>query len=161
VPHFIAFNWTEDKDFDNKLKPLIEKVDYLTSQGFLVSVVGISAGASAAVNLYGVRKDKIHKLVLISGKSYGLGNVNESYFINNPAFKKSLTMSTKAVSNLTTSDKRKMRYMHALTDMTVYPAHNQIKGVKNKTILVLGHIPSIYIGLGFYGYWICRFVRGV
>ncbi len=151
--------WADGETFAPKLKRLTEQINYLTSQGSRVSLVGISAGASAAVNTYAANKDKIHKLVFICGKVRSPQNVNRRYFEKNPAFKDSIYLSEANWQKLNAPDKKKMLYLHALVDGIVPPCFNKLEGVQTKTVLAFGHVVGIAVALTFYSASICRFLK--
>ncbi len=157
--HVFTPGWADGKSFAPKLKRLTDQVDYLTGQGFLVSLVGISAGASAAINAYVSNRDKIHKVVFICGKIHSPDKVNARYFIENPAFKDSLDLSTANSQKLGAIDQQKILYMHALSDMTVPPGLNKLAGVQTKAVIAFGHILGIAVAVTFYSRTICRFLK--
>ncbi len=157
--HVFTPSWADNEPFSLKLKRLTDQIDYLTAQGFLVSLVGISAGASAALNAYVVKKDKVHKVLFICGKIRSPDKVNARYFIENPAFKDSLDLSTANSQKLQASDKQKMLYMYALSDMTVPARVNKLVGVQTKVVIAFGHILGIAVALIFYSRYISRFLK--
>lgn len=158
-PHDVRMMWADDEPFEDKLKRITDKIDYLTSQGFLVSLVGISAGGSAVLNAYGLRKDKIHKVVFISGKLLYPETVSELYFQKHPAFKESVFRANINFQKLTSKDKQKLLTLYALVDNTVPVRASKLPGVRGKRILALGHIPAIYTAITFYSYSIAKFIK--
>lgn len=157
--HYCPVSWADGQKFTPKLEKLTHKVKSLTSQGFSVSLVGVSAGASAALNLYMHNKDKIHKVVFIAGKIKDPTNVNPRYFSRNPAFKDSLYLSDTNYKKLTAQDKQKMIYMHGLVDGTTPPKNNQVPDIRSKTILAVGHIDAIFKAITFYAPFIARYIK--
>lgn len=157
--HYQKIGWANNGPFELKLKAVVDKIDFLSSQGFLVSLVGVSAGASAALNAYAARKGKISSVVFISGKILDPKGVNPRYFKLNPAFKESLYLSDTNTGKLSNEDKQKMLYIHALSDSTVPPYSNKPDGVRSKTVAVFGHILGIFVALTFYSRVITDFIK--
>lgn len=156
--YYHQIGWATNEPLQTKLKKITDQINYLTSQGFLVSLVGVSAGASAALNAYVDNQDKIYKIVFICGKVHYPKPINPRYFAENPAFEESLALSNKNSQNLSEQDKSKMLYFYGIFDTTVPPSTNRLNGVKSKAVLSIGHIAAIYIAIIFYSRSICRFI---
>jgi|SRR5579859_3002456 len=152
-------NWYEDRSFAPKLDGLVDRIDELNEQGYTVSLLGVSAGASAALNAYVKRKDSVHKVVFVCGKLANFQNINPKYFINNPPFKESIELAKRSLNQLTPGDKTKMISMQPLIDGIVYIPDTMIEGVRNKRFLGIGHVPSIAIALVFYSRFIVGFIK--
>jgi len=57
-----------EKHFEPKLQKLIKLIDKLAKNGNKVSLIGTSAGSSAVMNAFVVRKNKIHKVISVCGR---------------------------------------------------------------------------------------------
>src|SRR3989344_2322048 len=57
-----------DKHFRPKLEKLLNTIDDLAIDGNKISLLGTSAGGSAVVNAFCLRKNKIHKVVNVCGR---------------------------------------------------------------------------------------------
>lgn len=156
---FHTVGWARDEDFQLKLNRLVTKIDELTRNGDKVAIVGVSAGAGAALNAYMVRKDKISAMIYICGKVHGTENINPRYFLDNPAFKQSNQTSDEAYRRLTEADKKKMLYLYSRSDKTVGYQLNRMSGVAEKAIPAIGHIPAIYTAILLFFPVIARFIR--
>lgn len=150
TPHYSPVGWADGEAFRPKLDRFCHQVDELSAGGNTVSLVGISAGAGAALNVYMERKDKINSVVFICGKIVGFTNVNPNYFSKNPAFRESLQLTQENLPKLTPADKLKMLSVHPLYDQTVPIAVTKIPGVKSKLIISVLHIPSIFMAITIY-----------
>lgn len=144
--HYFNLGWANGEVFEPKLQRLLAKIDELQAAGHNVSIVGISAGASAAINAYGQRPE-LSSLVLICGKVTGSGDVNPRYYKENPAFEQSLKLSEKVVGKLTPGQARRILSLYCRLDRTVVNRYSQILGAKNQTIAGLGHISAIYLAI--------------
>ncbi len=156
--HYAPVYWRVDEPFQAKLAKLTKLVDELSING-LVSIVGISAGASAAMNLLSARQTKIHKAVFVAGKLLYPETINEEYFRENPAFKESVFMADANFKAMTKAERQKMLSLYAIYDNTVPIKASQLPGVKHTRIIAVGHIPTIFTTLVFYGYSISRFIK--
>lgn len=142
--HFITINWADNEPFEAKLGRVLEQIDELNKPGNKISLVGVSAGGSMAINAYMTRKDKISGVVFICAKLRNPEGVNASYFRKNPAFRKSVFMAGANVDKLTESDKAKMMTIHSFFDGLIPLRDSQIPSVKNQTLPVLFHVPTIF-----------------
>lgn len=157
--HYHKIGWANNEPFELKLKAVVDKIDSLANQGFLVSLVGISVGASAALNAYVLRQDKVHKVVFISGKIRHPENVNPRYFEKNPAFKQALDLSEANFQKLTRADKQKMIYLHGLYDRIVSPRFDEPAGIRSRAVLAFGHVPSILVAITLYAGTVAKFIK--
>ncbi len=149
TPHYFAVGWADGETFAPKLDRICKLVDELYQKGS-VSLVGISAGAGAALNAYMERRDKICGVVFICGKLIGYDNVNPNYFSQNPAFSESLRLTQQNLTKLSDEDKAKMLSVHPLFDEVVPVPATKIPGVRNRLLLSALHVPSIFLALTIY-----------
>lgn len=157
--HTFTPGWADGQPFEPKLQKLAQQINHLVNQKFAVSLVGISAGASAALNAYVKNKDKIHKVVFISGKIRHPENVNPRYFDRNPALKQALHLSEANFQKLTSADKQKMIYFHGLYDPIVSPKIDKPAGIRSRAVPAFGHIPGILVAITFYAGTIAKFIK--
>lgn len=151
--------WAEDAPFEPKFKALLQLIDDLHSEGKTVSLIGVSAGASAALNAFASRSDVLHRVVCICGKINNLKAINESYFIKNPTFKGSVDRLEKSLSQLGTDDRSRIQSIHPLFDDVVPIKDTKIKGAYEKTIPSVGHLVSIGYALTIGSFGIIKFIK--
>ena len=159
TPHYHALGWADGEPFTPKLERLIAKIDSLKSAGNKVSLVGVSAGASAVLTAYSQRLDDVTGVVCISGKIQNPGKINERYFIKNPAFKDSVFGLSKVLESLSPAELGRIMSIHPIHDQTVPISDTIIKGVVENRIFAFGHIQSIFYCLLFEGPAIARFLK--
>jgi pimeloyl-ACP methyl ester carboxylesterase len=145
--HYQAIGWADGEGFVPKLNKVIELVDKLTLSGRRVSVIGVSAGASAALNVYMERRDKIRGVVYVCGKLTGTLNIDPKYYRNNPAFKESLYNAQANIRKLNRTDKTKMLSLYPIYDQVVAVADMKIPGVRTKMLPTILHSPSIFLAI--------------
>lgn len=156
--HYSPVYWAKDEAYKIKLGKLLSLVDQLSIEN-TVSVIGVSAGASMAMNIYAERKNKINRVIFIVGKLLYPETVQESIFQKHPVFRGSVFAADENFKQMSKTDKNKMLTMYALVDNTVPILASMLPGVKHKRILALGHIPAIYIAITFYSYSITKFIK--
>ena len=83
--HYLPLNWRDPESFSYKLKKLTDKIDELTEQGHNVSLVGVSAGASAVLSAY-VSRPHINGAITIAGKIYRPETIGQTIQTENPDF---------------------------------------------------------------------------
>ena len=158
--HYHPVIWrSQHESWNKKLNKLSNLIETLYDEGATVSLVGISAGASAALNAYAVNKDKLHAVVYICGKLRHPETIGRSYYDRNPAFETSLHEVQGVINKLTVKDKAKMLNVRPFFDETVPVAHTEIPGVRKLVMVSAYHVPSIFIAISLYGPLICGFIK--
>lgn len=135
--------WADGKPFGPKLDKLLVQIDRLAAAGGLVSLVGVSAGAGAALNAYARRRQTVNGVVCICGKVQNRQNINPGYFKRNPSFKDSMDMLPASLSNLNATDRARILSIHPIFDELVPVRDTKIAGARSKTVPVAGHIIGI------------------
>ena len=148
--HFMPIDWADGEPFESKLERTIKQIEELYGRYGKISLVGVSAGASLAINAYVEMRDAVSGVVFICGKLRNPEGVNERYFAGHPAFRKSVFAGGANVENLTKQDKAKMLTLRSLFDGLI-PAHDsRIPGVKKKFIPMVTHAPTIFLAITIY-----------
>lgn len=157
--HYIELSWGDGEPFAPKLQEIIVSVDRLAAQDGPVALVSASAGASAAINAYVKRKNKICCVIFIAGKVKNAESISQATFDHNPAFKTSLALLPASLRDITNADKAKILSVRPMHDSTVPVADTKIDGVVERVLPTSGHVFSIAyaITVGFGG--IARFIK--
>jgi pimeloyl-ACP methyl ester carboxylesterase len=150
TPILYTIGWKDtSQPFAPKLARLVRHVQRLASDG-KVSLVGVSAGASATLNAYVALKEKnipVHSYVSICGRfdfsahpwyppSYGIQRV--------PAFEASVILAMKNISQLTSSERTRMSCFYSLFDEIVPLSASTLTGCSRLAIPLIQHHTSIY-----------------
>jgi dienelactone hydrolase len=157
-PHYFPLLWRSDEAFDLKLQRLIDKIDALSKNGSSVSLVGASAGASAVINAYAARPD-VSGVVCICGKIQNPDKVDESYFIANPPFKKSIYNVKASLESLGPKGIARIMSIHPLYDTVVPVSETIIPGAVEKEFKTRGHAFTIFYSLIFGSRVIAQFIK--
>lgn len=167
IPQLYVFGWNEEKDnFDTQLPKLISFMRSYQQKNTIVSLIGISAGGSAALHAYLALKDQGNP---INGKFISVcGRFNlDSHFwyplsygaYSNPAFHTSVTLIKEKIHKLPLEEKKKFSCFSAKFDEVVPKTASSITGAKNYTILNIFHFTTILFFM-FYGKTIKRVLEG-
>ena len=158
IPHYLPLEWRQVTGIETKLDRLMNEVKKIKSAGHSVSLVGVSAGASAVLNAYAT-SDLIDHVVCISGKINNPHTVGERTFKVNPDFRESLNALTNSLKSLNPEQRKKIMSIHCWRDQTVPIADTRISGVIEKTLPGWSHSTGIFFGVIFGAYSISRFIK--
>jgi pimeloyl-ACP methyl ester carboxylesterase len=163
TPHVFDARWKiEEPDFQTKLVRAIDLVDKLTSEGKTISLVGNSAGSSFVMNLFGDRKNKIHRVVINCGR-VRIGDwpwfTFDQATASSPSFKESVLRSERVISHLTRKDKQKILTLRPLFDEIVPPFTVPIDGANNEMTISVEHIVSIALNITLYRDKVLTFIK--
>jgi predicted peptidase len=92
--HFQTIGWNNSELYKSKLNKILKAIDELPDQQ-IISLVGASAGASMAINVYAARKSRISAVILICGKINRPQTLGDNYRTKNPVLLDSVTASSK------------------------------------------------------------------
>lgn len=158
--HYFPMRWADKEKFGTKLKRLLAKMDELSQKGDLISLVGVSAGASTVLNAY-AKRPKVHGVVLIGGKVQSPHTIGQKTFDENPAFKDSVFMVADSLKLLGPKKVSRIMSIHPLYDGRVPVADTRIPGAVEKTVPVVGHMFGIFYVIAFRGKLIANFLKSL
>lgn len=156
--HYVPMHWAIDEPWEAKLARLLQAIDELSRTG-TVSLVGTSAGASAVLQAFALRKQAVAGVVCICGKINHPETVNPDYYTENPAFKVALAQLQVALPGLTVADRARILSIHPLKDTVVPPPDTILPGAHERTIFSAGHPFSIFVALTFGAPGFIRFLK--
>ncbi len=148
-PYLFQMNWMDGEAFEPKINRLLALVDKLDGEGKRVSLIAASAGASAALNAYALRQDKINGVVSICGKLSGRGiaSVHPGLYQRNPAFHESMQRLTASEAQLDYDARQRILSMHPIFDESVPVSETKLPGTIPRRMPVTGHFFGIAYGL--------------
>lgn len=159
--HYYPLVWKDPQPFEQKLEGLLTLIDQLADAGNSVSLVGVSAGASAALNAFVQRKGKLQAVIFICGKIDNFDSVSPETFAHNPPFRESLAKVEISLSEIDTTTRKRILSLHPLQDGTVPIKDMFIEGASNKLLPCVGHSASIVYADTIGSYRIFRFIQSV
>lgn len=83
--HYLPLGWRDTEGFNSKLIRLTNKIDELLAKDYRVSLVGVSAGASAVLAAYSTRP-AVSGVVTIAGKIHHIESIKQKTRRENPDF---------------------------------------------------------------------------
>lgn len=144
-----AVGWhDEEGSFAPKLHRLVEMIDSFVGQGDTVSLVGTSAGGSAALNAFIERRDVVHRVINVCGRlrvgpRTGFRSF-ESKSKSSPTFAESVQLCEAQEKSLTAADRQKIMTVRAMFgDELVPPETTILQGAYNTRVPTPEHVLSI------------------
>lgn len=151
IVHAVGWHDAEDS-FSPKLHKLVEMIDRFVGQGDTVSLVGTSAGGSAALNAFIERKNVVHRMINVCGRlkvgpTTGFRSF-ESKSKSSSAFAESVKLCEAQEKSLTAIDRQKIMTVRAMFgDELVPPETTILQGAYNTRVPTPEHVLSISAAL--------------
>jgi len=152
-------NWGDKEPWQPKFKRLLERIDELHAEGHAVALVGISAGASAAINAFAARKNLIVGVVCIAGKINRPETIHPIHNRKNPAFVTSVHDCQQALKNLGPTDRKRILSRFGIYDELVKPADSRIPGAGNHYAPAAFHAVTIAMQITLGAPSLLRFLK--
>jgi pimeloyl-ACP methyl ester carboxylesterase len=161
-----AIRWHDgETSFKPKLKILVDMIDSLSRQGDRVSLIGTSAGGSAALNAFIERSGKVHKMINVCGRlrtgpvtgfrSFGTKT------ISSPAFANSIKLCESREKELSNAERKRIMTVRSLFGDELVPGETTvIQGANNRTVPVPEHMLSIVSALTIFSKPLTSFLKG-
>lgn len=166
TPVVCAVDWHNSEDlFQSKLDRLVKLVDQLVQKGDTVSLVGISAGGSAALNVFVRRSDIVYRAINVCGRlRTGSRSGFRSFYsktASSPSFAESVRLFESCENKMSESDRLKvMTICSMLGDELVPPETTKLPGAFNTMVPAPEHLFSILIALTLFSKPLIRFLNG-
>lgn len=136
-------NWGDKKPWEPKLKKLLKRIDKLDREGKTVALVGVSAGATAVINAFAARQDKVVGVVCISGKIHRPENIQARYRRTNPSFITSAYACPRSLAAIGKANRKRLLSIYALFDEVVTTRDSRVAGARNRLSPTIGHAITI------------------
>ncbi|MEO8105088.1 MAG: hypothetical protein ABI602_02005, partial [Candidatus Saccharibacteria bacterium] len=128
--HCHPLPWAGPGEYGDKMTAVLAEIDTLAAAGHLVSLVGASAGATAALNAYVVRRSTVHGVVFISAKLNHPETVSPGLLQRNPSFEVALAAAHANLTSLSAADKKRFHLFYSERDSYVPHRDSFIFGVQ-------------------------------
>ena len=146
-------NWEKKEGIKPKLVRLLELIDKESNKE-PVMLLGISAGASLALNAFMERLDKIEKMVSLCGRlrfGWSRGIIKKKLqedTLKHMAFKQSVKLLEKNIKSLKRSDRKRVMTVSAKFGDELIPiGTSKLAGANNILIPTMEHVLSIFSGM--------------
>lgn len=163
-PLVSSVGWRDDeRSFTPKLTRLVGLIDGLLEKGKTVSLIGTSAGGSAALNAFIERRDSIHRVINVCGRlrvgpTTGLWSFGDKTKTS-PSFADSVVMCERHQTSLSGNDLKRVMTVVPLFDETVPRETVGIKGAHNIQIPTIEHVLSISLAMTLLSYRLTSFLK--
>ncbi len=148
----LPVGWRNGASYKRKLATLLELVDELLATGDPVAIVGISAGASLALNAYTLRPRLLGMANLCGTLRFGLAPpaslTRRAWAV--PAYHDSVLACEVTQEKLTVEQRRRVLIMKPLRDGIVPLATMTLRGAKEHRVVGVNHSQSIVTALLLY-----------
>jgi hypothetical protein len=163
-PMIHSIGWHDGKKFQPKLRILIEMIDQFTQDGDRISLVGCSAGASAALNAFIERKNVLHRVINVCGRLRSGNQLGFRSFaartVTSPSFAQSIKLFEKHEHLLSNQDRQKIMTVRALFGDELVPTDTTIlRGAYNTVIPTLEHALSIAMAVTLFSRPLITFLK--
>ena len=145
-PHYVPLGWDKKEGYSVKQARLTGLIDDLHRNGNSVSLIGVSAGASAALNAYAA-SENVFKVICISGKINNWQTIGRKTFERNPDFEESVKNLCCSLESMGHTKITNIMSIHPWKDQTVPIADTIITGAKEKTLPGWNHVTGIFFGI--------------
>lgn len=135
----VSVKWDDGGSYEQKLTLVQDTIEAAQEQGYTVSLVGESAGASLALNVAALTKD-LHRIVTFSGVNSSQLPISSVTKKRSPAFAVS---AAKINASLRRIDASRIHTIRGFTDRIVWTSYNDIPGAENHTVFTFGHLFTI------------------
>lgn len=162
-PHVVDFNWMADSEkFPGRFERMGKYLDEDMKDGRDISLLGISAGGSAVINLFYPRRNKIKKVVTVCGR---VRDPNVRKMWNHKpevlgVYQESVKLCEKNLDKLTPDDKKRILTIRPFYDEVVPVRTMIIDGANNQRINAAQHMISISLAMTLFSGRISKFVNG-
>jgi len=164
--HIYPIGWhdIQEQDFQVKLLRLLRYISKSGIKGERVSLIGVSAGGSAALNAFYRMKNDIHRVINVCGRlrvgsSRGFRSFS-SRTRSSSSFAQSVRMLEKHEGLFTKNDREKIMTIHAAFGDELVPKETVlVTGAKNISVPMIEHGLSIFTALTIFSMPIIEFIK--
>lgn len=161
--HIFEPFWSNDNNFQPKLKRIIKVIDSLANEKNNIYLIGQSAGGAAALNAFVARKNKVAAVISIDGRLREGKGVFPSLTLaakGNPAFKDSVLFFEHInEKKLTKEDKKRILIIHPLWDDIVPISTAKLLGAREITMPIITHLLGGVMACAVYPKIMIRFLK--
>jgi len=162
---YIGMDWLNpETKLSEKLLHLSDLIARYSSSGDQVSLIGISAGGSAALNAFVENREKIYRVINVCGRlrtgpQTGFRALERRSWKSRTFFE-SVKLFESRESELNNQDRQKIMTIRAMFGDQLVPSDTTIvHGATNISIPTIEHVTSIYSSLTFFSSILIKFLK--
>lgn len=151
----VPMQWYDGKDYDEKFARVETAIKDAQSKGYRVSLIGESAGASMAMNVF-AHDTSPRRMISLCGVNNSTIPISSHIYKRSLAFKKSVSLLDNS------QNKAQVRRVVSVTgffDPRVSVEKNIIPGAKHIKVLSIGHLTTIILCLSLYSFVLIRAIK--
>ena len=153
--------WLGEQPYESKLLSLLDEVNSYKAQNHRVFLVGASAGASAALNLYAEYSGRVDGVVLICPKINRPETVGSAIYEVNPAFRTALTLLQSNIALLTSRRKARIAIYYSPKDGIISYNDRKLPGVKEFRLPPIRHGYAIMYAITLGSFRLCSRLKAL
>jgi pimeloyl-ACP methyl ester carboxylesterase len=150
----VPMQWYDRRPYEEKVRAIDDAITAAFSRGQQISLVGESAGASIALNVF-AHDQRIFHLVTVCGVVDADASVSPTLYARSPAFKTSMSLLADSLAQLGERE-QDIRTITSLYDPVVNQKRNIITNVHPTRIWVTGHMTAIVLCLSVLAVMVVR-----
>lgn len=154
----VPMTWYDGKAYDDKFERVKSVITNAQALGFTVTVIGESAGASMALNVFATNKE-IHRFISLCGVNNAKTPISSRIFKKGPAFEESVSYLSSSRANTMKDRIDQMTVITAKHDATVPIEKNVIPGARQVRVWSVGHLTTITLCLSLFSSVVVREVK--
>jgi hypothetical protein len=154
----VSMQWYDGRPYEEKYERVEAAIENAQAEGYLVSLIGESAGASMAMNVF-ARRDSLHRMISLCGVNNYNTPISPRILKRGPAFKSSVELLNDSQTTALASRAARVVSVTALRDLVVSVEKNRMPGVRHVTVWSLGHLTTILLCLSAYSWLLIREIR--
>lgn len=151
----VPMRWYDGGSFEEKERRVLEAIRRAEDAGYLVSLIGESAGGSMAINI-AAQVPHLHTLLTVSGVNDPLFPASPVTLGKSPAFKESIERLHESLPRI---NRRRTHVVRAWYDPIVAAQHTIIAGAQNHRLISIGHFMTIALCLTLFSGYIVALIR--
>lgn len=154
----VPMQWYDGRPYDEKYQRVLAAIKKAEAAGHKVTLIGESAGASMAMNVF-AEDTFLHRMISLCGVNNYNTPISPRIFQRGPAFKESVELLNNSQHIAIASRADRIVSVTALHDPTVSVEKNRIPGIRHIVVRSLGHLTTILLCLSFCSFLLIREVR--
>lgn len=154
----VPMQWNDGSPYQEKYNRVVLAIKEAKAQGFEVSIIGESAGASMAMNVF-ASSSSLHRMVSLCGVNSPNAPIAPHIFAKSPAFEESVGNLQASRESVICDRKDQVSSVTALIDTTVPVGVNRISHVRNIRVPSIGHVVTILLCLTIFSFVLIREIR--
>ena len=151
----VPMQWYDGKIYDEKFARVEAAIKSAQSKGCRVSLIGESAGASMAMNVF-ARDTSLHKMMSLCGVNNSSIPISPRIYSKSLAFKKSVSLLGDSQSQ---AHIKRVISVTGFYDPRVSVPKNIIPGAKHIKVWSIGHLTTIMLCLSLYSFVLIRAIK--